>query len=145
MWMQHALPDHVLLQLDFRNAFNSFKRKALLQAVADYCPWFLPYALACYSREGALFADGGFTVASAEGVHQGDPCGPLFFALQSWPCPNSSVLCRAADPNGIWTTATWLAHVPSSTICCPSWKRRPPSWAWSLTGPNVQSSSHPPD
>jgi hypothetical protein len=81
MWLQQALPDHVLLQLDFRNAFNSVKRKVLLQAVADHCPWFLPYALACYSREGALFADGGFTIASAEEVHQGDPCGPLFFAL----------------------------------------------------------------
>ena len=81
MWLQQAAPDHVLLQLDFRNAFNSVKRKVLLQAIADSCPWFLPYALACYSHVGTLFADGGFTIDIAEGVHQGDPCGPLFFAL----------------------------------------------------------------
>jgi hypothetical protein len=81
MWLQQAAPNHVLLQLDFKNAFNSAKRRALLQAIADHCPWFLPYALACYARPGSLFADGGFTVLSAEGVHQGDPCGPLFFAL----------------------------------------------------------------
>jgi hypothetical protein len=81
MWLQQAAPNHVLLQLDFKNAFNSVKRKILLDAVAEHCPWFLPYALACYARVGTLFADGGFTVLSAEGVHQGDPCGPLFFAL----------------------------------------------------------------
>ena len=81
MWLQQAAPNHVLLQLDFKNAFKSVKRKVLLEAVAEHCPWFLPYALACYARGGTLFADGGFTVLSAEGVHQGDPCGPLFFAL----------------------------------------------------------------
>jgi hypothetical protein len=42
------------LQLDFRNAFNSAKRKALLQAIADHCPWFLPYALACYARAASI-------------------------------------------------------------------------------------------
>ena len=33
MWLQQAAPDHVLLQLDFRNTFNSVKRKVLLQAI----------------------------------------------------------------------------------------------------------------
>ena len=40
MWLQQALPNHVLLQLDFKNAFNSVKRKVLLQAVAEHCRGF---------------------------------------------------------------------------------------------------------
>ena len=39
MWLQQTVPSYVLLQLDFKNAFNSVERKVLLEAVAEHCPW----------------------------------------------------------------------------------------------------------
>ena len=114
MWLQQAAPDHVLLHLDFRNALNSMKRKVLLHAIADSCPWFLPYASACYSHVSTLFADGGFTIDSAEGVHQVDPCGPLFSRWPSWPCPKVWVLCLAAGRSGTSMTGTrWPPGTPT--------------------------------
>ena len=70
---------HVLLQLDFSNAYNTLSRTAMLAAVARTCPQFLPYATACYGNPATLFGSG-FTLFSEEGEHQGCPCGPLFFA-----------------------------------------------------------------
>ena len=80
-WASRALPDHFLLQLDFRNAFNTVLREALLQAIKEQCPWFLAYAKACYGSAVRLFSVDGLLLFSREGVQQGDPCGPLFFAV----------------------------------------------------------------
>ena len=79
-WFAQAPPDHVLLQLDFRNAYNTLSREAILAAIAAQCPVFLPYATSCYGNPALLFASG-FTINSEEGEHQGCPCGPLFFAI----------------------------------------------------------------
>ena len=70
----------MLLQLDFRNAFNTVLRDAVLQAIRDQCPWFLAYAKACYGSAVCLFSMEGLVLLSRVGVQQGDPCGPLFFA-----------------------------------------------------------------
>ena len=77
-------PDHVLLQLDFTNAFNSLSRTSLLQAVHATCPIFSSYAASCYANPATLYADG-FQLSSEEGEHQGCPCGPLFFAVTTLP------------------------------------------------------------
>ena len=45
-WAARAPPDHLLLQLDFRNAFNTVLREALMQAIKEQCPWFLAYTKA---------------------------------------------------------------------------------------------------
>ena len=68
-------------RLDFRNAYNTVKGAKLLDAIHRLCPWFLAYALTCYGAPVELFGEGGLVVSSAEGEQQGDPCGPLFFAV----------------------------------------------------------------
>ena len=79
-WYRMAPPDHVLLQLDFKNAYNSINRTAMLQAVEEHCPLFRPYAQACYSNPAVLYGQN-FQLSSEEGEHQGCPCGPLFCAV----------------------------------------------------------------
>lgn len=81
-WMQRAPPDHGLLQLDFSNAYNTLSRTQMLKAVATHCPLFYHYADACYGNAATLFGPG-FTVEGEQGIHQGCPCGPLFFAVST--------------------------------------------------------------
>jgi hypothetical protein len=68
-WMAKAPPNHALLQLDFKNAFNSLSRQSLLSAVEEHCPLFYHFAKACYQEPATLFGSG-YTIASAEGEHQ---------------------------------------------------------------------------
>jgi hypothetical protein len=78
-------PGDVTLQLDFRNTCNSVSRTALLQAVASRAPRLLPFAAWTYRSHGPLVVRGAPADAppltSQSGVCQGDPCGPLLFAL----------------------------------------------------------------
>lgn len=75
-------PELLGVTLDFRNAFNSVSREFMLRAIADLAPALLPYYLAAYGSHSRLyFKAGDIIIASAEGVQQGDPLGPVFFAL----------------------------------------------------------------
>jgi hypothetical protein len=75
-------PDCVTVQLDLRNAFNTLSRQQMLEAVAQRCPSLLPFATLPYANPTPLRLRGSAaTIASTRGVHQGDPCSPLFFAL----------------------------------------------------------------
>ena len=83
-WLSSANPDDALLQLDFRNAFNSISRQKMLAAIKAACPFFYRYAVSCYAASATLFAEG-FQVDSEEGEHQGDPCAPAFFSITIQP------------------------------------------------------------
>jgi hypothetical protein len=77
-----AEPDCVIVQLDLRNTFNMLSRQRMLEAVAQRCPSLLPFATWSYATPTPLQLRGSAaTIASTRGVRQGDPCGPLFFAL----------------------------------------------------------------
>jgi hypothetical protein len=69
-----------ILKVDVRNAFNTCSRSDFLHVVREQFPELFNYAAAAYGHESLLqFADA--FLASRAGVHQGDPLGPLFFAL----------------------------------------------------------------
>ena len=71
--------DFVVCKFDLRNAFNTGFRYKILNAVAKLLPGLLPWASWLLVQESVLiFA--GEEIASAEGVQQGDPLGPVFFA-----------------------------------------------------------------
>lgn len=99
--------DTALLQVDFTNAYNtisrSLVRRALLEApdLHGLLPYFdTHYPLHHAVQLGVSLVDGqqGW-IPSEEGVHQGDPLGPAFFAL--------GLALVTARAKGL--TAEWLA------------------------------------
>ena len=69
-----------MVKLDFSNAFNCISRDAVIKAVAELIPSLTPLVNSCYSQS-AILDFGSWTIDSCEGVQQGDPLGPLLFAL----------------------------------------------------------------
>ena len=75
------MPDrHLLLKLDFRNAFNSLRQDTMLLAVCERVPQIFPLVHSAYSAPSFLFIQDK-TIQSAEGIQQGDPLGPLLYSL----------------------------------------------------------------
>jgi Reverse transcriptase (RNA-dependent DNA polymerase) len=67
------------------NAFNSVSRNAVLEHVFERVPSPGPYAAFAYGTPFMLYVDGApegsVALRSSDRVRQGDPCGPLLFAL----------------------------------------------------------------
>ena len=80
LYLLNINPNHVLLKLDFRNAFNSVRRDKMLEAVQDLAPELFPFVHSAYASPSSLFW-GDKILQSSEGVQQGDPLGPLLFCL----------------------------------------------------------------
>ena len=77
-------PDHVFLKVDFSNAFNHINRDKMLTQVRQHFPELARWCHYCYGRHSIL-QFGQWQVSSQCGVQQGDPLGPLLFALALQP------------------------------------------------------------
>jgi len=76
-----AMPDsHVVVKIDYKNAFNSLRRDLMLQSVASAVPGIYRFCHLSYSQSSILKFESR-TILSQEGPHQGDPLGPLLFCL----------------------------------------------------------------
>ena len=72
----------VVLKVDLENAFNSINREKVLEAVRDAFPELEAWYRFCYADPSMLLCEGEvLPFGSAQGVQQGDPLGPLLFAL----------------------------------------------------------------
>ncbi|GKE51674.1 putative reverse transcriptase domain-containing protein [Tanacetum coccineum] len=69
-----------MLSVDFSNAFNLVDRSALLHEVRVRCPSIFLWVDYLYGQATRLYI-GDTHIWSATGVQQGDPLGPLLFAL----------------------------------------------------------------
>ncbi len=72
------------LLLDFRNAFNSVNREKMFEEVRARIPSLSAWLECCYGAQPLLHFDN-HTILSCSGVQQGDPLGPLGFALALHP------------------------------------------------------------
>ena len=79
-YVDNMPPSHILVKLDFKNAFNSVHKDVVRKAVEVNAPELLGYVYSAYGSSTHL-SFGEHTVDSAEGVQQGDPLGPLLFCL----------------------------------------------------------------
>lgn len=70
------------LKLDLENAFNTVDREVVLKRVREVFPEVESWYRLCYGSPAKLFCEGEvLPFGSAQGVQQGDPLGPLLFAL----------------------------------------------------------------
>ena len=63
-----------------KNAFNAVSRQAVVEECATFYPEILPWVSWCYGSHPLLWHPLG-QISSESGVQQGDPLGPLLFAL----------------------------------------------------------------
>ncbi len=72
--------DWVCLSVDIVNAFNTIDRSAILNSLRTRAPLLVPWAQKSLGQPTLLLcADN--TIRSEQGVQQGDPLGPLLFAM----------------------------------------------------------------
>jgi hypothetical protein len=71
--------------LDFRNAFNTLKRKMIVTGLTKHAPSLYRCAKWAYNEPTPLFVPGAPAssppLVSSEGVRQGDPIGPFLFSV----------------------------------------------------------------
>ena len=76
--------DHVVVKLDFRNAFNSLRRDCMLAAVVKYVPEIFAFCSKSYTcQPTSMFNE--HSIISATGTQQGDPLGALLFCITLQP------------------------------------------------------------
>jgi hypothetical protein len=79
-----------LIKLDFSNAFNTLRRDDMLEAVLKEIPEIFNFCHLSYAENSTLLFNE-FKISSEEGPQQGDPLGPLLFALTIHPILQSLV------------------------------------------------------
>jgi len=72
--------DFTLAAIDFSNAFNEIDRSLIFEVVLDNFPSLLPWISFSYGQPSRLYYKD-HVLFSHTGVQQGDPLGPLLFAL----------------------------------------------------------------
>jgi Reverse transcriptase (RNA-dependent DNA polymerase) len=78
----------VVAKIDFSKAFNSIRGDSVLEAVSASVPEIYGFCCLAYQNTSIL-QFGQRTIASDEGVQQGDPLGPLLFCLTTQPLLSS--------------------------------------------------------
>ena len=114
-----------LIQVDLKNAYNSVSRSLMLQRVREKAPAFAAWAELTYGQPAPLVVNDSVMLLSREGVQQGDPLGPLFFALASF----SMVEKLSKVPNLLWSGWYLEGICTRSRRVLRSFSAKDPAWA----------------
>ena len=88
MYIQDLPSSHVLLKLDFQNAFNTLRQDCMLNVVRESAQELYHFIHSAYEKPSNLFC-GGQVIHSSEGIQQGDPLGCFLFCLTIHPLVKS--------------------------------------------------------
>jgi len=77
--------DLVIQTVDFSNAFNTVNRAAIATEISTHLPELRAYVEWAYGRAAPLYVGTEHVVSATSGVRQGDPLGPLLFAMALQP------------------------------------------------------------
>ena len=84
LYLQSMPSNHLLVKLDFRNAFNSLRRDKMLFVVRKTGPKLFNFVNDAYEHPSFLLS-GDLTLESTQGLQQSDPLCPLLFCLTIQP------------------------------------------------------------
>ena len=79
------MASHAIIKLDFKNAFNTIRRDAVLEASKIAIPEDYPFIYSRYTSPSTLRLGSDIMIQSEEGVQQEDPLGPALFCLAMHP------------------------------------------------------------
>ena len=83
IYLRSMKEHHLLLKLDFKNAFNGLRQDKMLAAVSEKAPDLFPLIHLAYGTPSSLFI-GDSIIQSAKEIQQGNPLGSLFFVSLPW-------------------------------------------------------------
>ena len=138
--------DEIAIKFDFENAFNTVSRQAIRDEVKEHFPSMLAWYDFCYGTPAVLLCQGKILPCrSAQGVQQGDPLGPLLFAL------GIRKLCKEvqtpqpqpAPRHDAGTTATAPEPSPAASPLAPASSASMPQGGPPLPATSSSSSSSP--
>ena len=119
LFVHNISDDHLLLNLDFKNAFNYLRRDKMLEVVGESTPDLYAFVYSAYAKPSSLFC-GNSVLLSEEGVQQGDPFGPLLFCLTIHPMVMQ--LRSKLRMFYIWMMDLWVVVCQMSFMICSWWR-----------------------
>ena len=103
--------NNVLVKLDMKNTFNTMRRDHFLEVCSSRAPSILCLASTAYATSSHLVI-GNETILSETGVQQGDPLGPVLFALAV-----DEIARSVRSPINIWYKDDATIGGPVESVC----------------------------
>ena len=103
--------NNMLIKLDMKNAFNTVRRDHFLEGCSSRAPSILRLASTAYATSSHLVI-GNETILSETGVQQGDPLGPVLFALAV-----DEIARSIRSPINIWYLDDASIGGPVESVC----------------------------